>query len=113
MRIHLHSRGSRVSSDLGQHATRRLRFALDRFADRIRGVVVQFRDPNGPRGGVDALCQVRVALTNGDVLVVEQLSEDPFLAVGRAADRMRRTVRDRIERRRERRRERRSPDRAA
>jgi putative sigma-54 modulation protein len=113
MRIHLHSRGPRVSSDLGLHATRRLRFALDRFADRIRSVVVQFRDPNGPRGGVDALCQLRVSLTNGEVLVVEQLSEDPFLAVGRAADRMRRTVRDRIERRRERRRSHRSHDRAA
>lgn len=113
MRIHLHSRGLRLSDDLSQHATRRIRFALERAAYRIRAVVVQFRDPNGPRGGIDALCQVRVSLTNGDVLVVEQLSEDPFLAVGRAADRMRRMVRDRIERRRERRRVHRRPDRAA
>ena len=104
MRIQLHSRGPHVSSDLGRHTLRRLRFALGRFSGRVRDVAVQFRDPNGPRGGVDAHCQVRVALDSGDLVVVDELAADPFVAVGRAADRVRRVVGERLERFRDRRR---------
>jgi len=104
MRIHLHSRGPHVSSDLGRHTMRRLRFALGRFTGRIRHVAVQFDDPNGPRGGVDAQCQVRVGLDHGELVVVDELAPDPFVAVGRAADRVRRVVGERLERIRDKRR---------
>lgn len=104
MRIQLHAHGPHVSSDLGRHTTRRIRFALGRFRDRVRGVAVRFSDPNGPRGGVDAQCQVRVSLATGEVVIVDELAADPFVAVGRAADRVRRVVAEKIDRVRTRRR---------
>ena len=49
---------------------RRLQFALGRFAGRIRRVQVILSDINGPRGGMDKQCHLRISLIpNGEILV--------------------------------------------
>lgn len=48
---------------------------LSRFGDFIREIHVTLRDINGPRGGIDMECQVRVRLRrHPEVIVTERAS---------------------------------------
>jgi len=92
------------SSDaLFDHAHRRMSMCLDRFARRIKRVSVVLRDENGPKGGPDKRCQVRVELNNHRSVIVEQSDADVYAAIDRAADRVKRTVRRRIVKQRDKR----------
>ena len=77
---------------LSEHAERRLRFALTRHTDRIRRVVVRLGDANGPRGGLDKFCRIRVYLSDAPVAVVEDIGCDLYVVIDRATDRMGRVV---------------------
>lgn len=72
--------------------TRRLQFALSRFAPDIREVRVHAFDQNGPKGGVDKSCRVTVHLHGGDVVTVTDDDADFLVAASRAADRVGRAV---------------------
>lgn len=91
------------SQPLFEHARRRLDASLDRFAQRIRRVSVKLEDENGPKGGQDMRCQIEVELDRHGRVIIEQHDSDPYVAVDRAADRAKRTVRRAIGRARARR----------
>ncbi len=87
MNLDMHARGIDVSRKLKEYVSRRVASAFDRFADRIRRVHVRLEDVNGPRGGRDIVCKVRVQLhPRGSLLIAERRS-DPFRAVAHAAQR--------------------------
>ncbi|MEZ5980625.1 MAG: HPF/RaiA family ribosome-associated protein, partial [Planctomycetota bacterium] len=65
---------------------------------KVRRVVVQLTDVNGPRGGRDVRCTIRARLTTGGELVVQELHDSPFSAAAGASDRMARGLARRIER---------------
>lgn len=69
-----------------------VRNALARFVSRIRRISVSFWDINGPRGGVDKRCRIDVAMTNGQLLSVEDYDVELVPAAGKAVARMRRTI---------------------
>jgi ribosome-associated translation inhibitor RaiA len=69
-----------------------VRNALARFVSRTRRVTVSFWDINGPRGGVDKRCRIDVAMTNGQLLSVEDYDVELVPAAGKAVARMRRTI---------------------
>ncbi len=50
---------------------RKLGTKLGKFARAIERVSVRVRDVNGPRGGVDKLCSIKVVLTRLPSIVVE------------------------------------------
>jgi ribosome-associated translation inhibitor RaiA len=92
--------GMRVTDELRSQISRKLEFALDRFAGRVGEVVVALTDLNGPRGGADLRCRIVADLVHGGRLVVEHVDRDPIVALGRAADRMSRAVSRHLERHR-------------
>lgn len=51
-------------------AESRVRFATQRLSSFVSRAVVRLKDLNGPRGGVDKLCQIQFNTANGGVLVV-------------------------------------------
>lgn len=55
---------------LTRRARRRFAFALRRFEDRVRSLVVRVTDVNGPRGGIDKRCRVTVQLQGPSRTVV-------------------------------------------
>lgn len=89
MQIEICSREIKVSERLHDHIERRVHFALERFAERIRKVRVQVRDLNGPRGGVDKSCQFVISLLPASTVVLETRGSDIYAAIdclaGRAA----------------------------
>ncbi len=78
--------------------TRRLQYALSRFAPDIREARVHGSDLNGPKGGVDKNCRVTVHLHGGDVVTVTDEDADFLAAASRAAERVGRAVARMIER---------------
>ena len=89
-------------NDAVRHATeRRMAFALGRFGARISAVTVWLSDANGPRGGVDKVCRVQVALASGPSLRVEDVDADLYAAIARAADRVGRATARVLARRRD------------
>lgn len=85
---------------LKDHTERRIRFALGRFASRIRRLSVRLIDVNGPRGGIDKRCRIAAALVPRGVVMIEGSGDDPFALMADAAKRAGRAIRRELERRR-------------
>ena len=90
---------TRVSEGLHDFITRRLHFALGRFAPEIAGVTARVEDVNGPRGGLDKLCRLEVRLRGLGEVLGESRAEDFEAAVAFAAERLGRGVARTLERR--------------
>ena len=101
MRLTVRPKKFTPSDSLRECVDLRLRFALSRFQDSIREVVVVLDDVNGPKGGVDKRCQVVVRLTPRGRVAIEQNDVDFEIAVAAAAERAGRTVGRELERRRD------------
>ena len=100
MRIDLHIHGVSLDGRQQEIVTRRIQFALARFADRISKVTVRVTDENGPRGGIDHRCLVEVDLRSGPKLYVEAQGVDAEASAAVASRRAARRVRDELNRRR-------------
>jgi hypothetical protein len=73
--------------------------AFASLATRIERVSVRFVDVNGPRGGVDTICRMKVVLSGADSVLVEQRAKTPEQAVSLALPRLVRAVRRGVSRR--------------
>lgn len=87
MRIDIRARGFALTEGLRAHAERRLRFALARFEDRVARVAVRLSDLNGPRGGVDKRCLLRLRARGLAEIVIDEAGADLYAAISRAAER--------------------------
>lgn len=90
--------GSAFREQLSDH----IEGACRRFAGRIRRIVVSLVDTNGPRGGLDKLCQMAVQLTRGEVIRSCSKNTNLTAAVYLATDRVTRALSRRLERNRKR-----------
>lgn len=90
--IDIHGQGFTVTPALSEYVRRRLGFLLTRRAERVLRVTVRVGDKNGPRGGIDKYCRIRVQLVAAPVAMVEEVGCDLYAAIARAADRVGRSV---------------------
>ena len=97
MQIEIETSGFPLTRALRDHAERRLRSALTRCGDRIRKIAMRLSDVEGPRGGADKSCRLRVVLTGLPDVVVEDTQADLYVAIDRATDRAGRTLVRKIE----------------
>ena len=98
MRIHIQARGFSVTEALRDQAERRLRFALGSLSGQIRSINMLLDDQNGPRGGIDKRCKLRVVLDAQPAMVIEQQESDVYVAIDRASERASRTLARRLQR---------------
>lgn len=75
----------------------RLGKKLGKFSPHIERVTVRFEDVNGPKGGVDIECRIKVVLSGLPSLVVSESAENVQVAFNRTADRSVRVVRKALE----------------
>lgn len=87
-----------LTEGMRAHLLHRLHFALWRFRDRIARVTVRLSDLNGPRGGLDKVCCLRLRLHGMPDVLIEDTEEDLYIAMSRAADRAGRTLVRRLRR---------------
>ena len=92
--------GVSLDEDDRAYIRRRLGEKLGKYASSIERVTVRVRDVNGPRGGIDLLCRVKVVLSGLPSVAVEQQSALLKPALTRALTGVERAVRQTVQRRR-------------
>jgi putative sigma-54 modulation protein len=100
MELFIRTHNVEITEAAKEHIHRRLGFALDRFGNRIRKVRVYLMDLNGPRQGIDKLCQLtillrglgRMTVLEKDSTVTSAVSRAARLAQGRIAKKIRRRL---------------------
>lgn len=93
MRIDIHASKLEINSTIEEYVERRLLFALGRFSDVVQNVDVTLSDINGPKGGQDKLCRMRVTLKRqAKPVVADVLHEDLRSSIDLTADRLGRAV---------------------
>jgi hypothetical protein len=79
---------------------RRLRTKLAKFGALVERVSIRLEDLNGPRGGVDQVCRIKVVLSGLPSVILEHRGASLEAAVDGALDGVERAVRRRVQRRR-------------
>ena len=97
---HIRVFGARLSRAEREEIRRKLGFKLGKYARAIERVSVRFTDVNGPRGGIDQLCRIKVVLNGLPSVVVESKHDSTGAAAQAALAGTERAVRRRLQRRR-------------
>ena len=101
MKLHVRARHVDVTPALHELVNRRAAFALARFEHAVREVHVTLGDRNGPRGGVDKTCQVRLVGPGVAAIVVHAAALELSAAVDDALHRAAEAVARALGRRRD------------
>lgn len=86
-------RGGSLDPATREHVRGRITRTFGKYSMRIERITVRFDDVNGPRGGVDARCRIKVVIAHLESVVVEALAETAREAFDRAAASVGRAVR--------------------
>ena len=92
MQVAIRSHGFPLTTAIEDYVQRRLRTALSHAMHHIRAVTVVLLDINGPRGGRDKVCRVRVMVKDRPVMVIDDTEDNLYVAIDRAAERAGRTT---------------------
>jgi len=97
---HIRAAGRDLSADDRRYIRRKLGRRLGKFASAIERVSVRTEDVNGPRGGVDQVCRIKVVLSGLPSVVFESRDASLTAAVDGALAGTERAVRRALGRRR-------------
>jgi len=98
VQIVIHALDFSLTAALRNHCERRCRYALTAYREHVQRVVVRLS--SGSR--TEKCCQVQVVIGGLADVVVEDIENNLYAAIGRASTRAGRTVRRRLARRRDR-----------
>jgi putative sigma-54 modulation protein len=100
MNISIPVRDIECTPQLRKDVERSIRFGVDRYKPQVNEVSVYLADLNGPKGGVDKLCQITANFRgrSNPVLILERAREI-LPAINRAAHRLGNRIAGRIRRR--------------
>jgi ribosome hibernation promoting factor len=87
-----------ISASLKTYTERRLRSVVGKAFKALKEAEVRLTDVNGPRGGVDKECAIRVQLHRKGVVFVRATGEDAYATVDKAVSRLKLAVVRRIDR---------------
>ena len=97
---HVRVMGVELDDDDRASIRRKLGAKLGKFVASIERVTLRLTDANGPRGGVDHVCNVKVVLSGLPSVVVERRDASPHAAIDLALRATEQAVRSSISRRR-------------
>lgn len=95
---HVRVLGGELDDTDRAYIRRKLGMKLGKFAEAIERVSVRIEDVNGPRGGVDQACRVKVVLSGMPSVLYESRDADLHAAIDEALAGSERAVRRQIER---------------
>ncbi|MGV8894228.1 MAG: HPF/RaiA family ribosome-associated protein [Burkholderiaceae bacterium] len=86
------AKGLEKSQELRDYAARRLGFALKRIRHNIRAATVHLSDENGPKGGIDKRCLIKLSVPGLPDIVVTETGHAINATIDRAIHRAAFTV---------------------
>lgn len=92
--------GVEINQDERAYIRQRLGLKLGKYASSIERVTVRLKDVNGPRGGVDQLCRIKVVLSGLPSVVFQSRAVSLDAAVNGALTGLEHAVRRTVQRRR-------------
>lgn len=87
MKVQLRALGFDLTGSLSEYVGRRVDFAFGRLGGELRRIEVMLSDENGPRGGRDKRCQVRLVPEGQAPVHVLERQGDLYAAIDRALER--------------------------
>lgn len=97
---YIRSVGGVLDTDDREYLRLKLGRKLGKFASQIERTSVRVEDVNGPRGGIDKRCRIKVVLSGLPSVVIEEQHESLQAAMDGALARVERAVRQAVQRRR-------------
>ena len=97
---YIRQEGVEVDQSARTHIRRKLRTKLAKFAASVERASVRIGDLNGPRGGVDQVCRIKLVLSGLPSVVFEQRGATLEAVVDGALTGVERSVRRRLQRKR-------------
>jgi putative sigma-54 modulation protein len=88
MTIDIRARGIDFTDELRKAVERCIGFAVDRYDTQLEKISVYLVDLNGPKGGVDKLCQLTANLCRGNPVLIREKGTEILSIVNRAARRL-------------------------
>jgi putative sigma-54 modulation protein len=88
MKIDVRVRGIDFTDELRKGVERIISFAVDRYDTQVDKISVYLADLNGPKGGVDKLCQITANLSRGNPVLILEKGTEILSMVNRAARRL-------------------------
>ena len=97
---HIRVIGAEIEERDRDNIARKLGMKLGKFASAIERITVRLSDANGPKGGRDQVCQIKVVLSGLPSIVVEERASSLQNATDRAMKATALAVRRSVQRRR-------------
>jgi len=97
MHIEVNASDVRTSEAIVEHIRSQVESAMRFYQDRVTRVEAHVKDTNSNKGGKDKRCTLEVRLAGQNPLAVEHESEDLYMAISGAADKLKRAVQKRLE----------------
>jgi ribosome-associated translation inhibitor RaiA len=92
--------GFELDEDTRAYIRQRLGIKLGKYSTSIERVTVRMRDVNGPRGGIDQMCRIKVVLSGLPSVVFESQAPSLEVAIDAALSGVERAVRRTVQRQR-------------
>ena len=97
---HVRVIGGAIDDEDRQYIGRKLGMKLGKFRASIERITVRLSDANGPKGGRDQKCLIKVVLSGLPSVVVNEMDSTLLRTIDRAIDAIAIAVRRRVQRRR-------------
>lgn len=97
---HVRVRGGAIDDEDRDYIARKLGMKFAEFVASIERMTVRLSDTNGPKGGRDKRCQIKVVLSGLPTVVVNVTDTTLSRTIDRAVEASARAVRRRVQRRR-------------
>ncbi|MEJ2214048.1 MAG: HPF/RaiA family ribosome-associated protein [Gammaproteobacteria bacterium] len=98
MKLDIQARDFSLTDSIQTYVKERINYLFGARYDQIQRITVRLGDVNGPRGGVDKRCRVKITLPRLNEIVIEDVQTDLYVAISRAMERASRTVIRRLNR---------------
>ncbi len=98
--VHIRAGQGELGSSERDYIRRKLGTKLGKYEHSIERISVRMGDVNGPRGGIDQLCRIKVVLRGLPSVVFESRDASLYAAVDVALSGVERAVRRALQRRR-------------
>lgn len=104
MFIKINAWGITIPDLIKEHAEGKVRLMLGLYSEKIRRVDIYLSDVNGPKGGRDMSCKIKVTINTQQPIVVESRAERMKEAIDICSHRVKRNAARRFKRAMEKRR---------